>query len=407
MKNIYLKDKNIDKKVLNAFKKISPSRIKIEDRHIIDKYQKWHNQLFFNLKFPTKMFNQSKVIDFGCGTGEVDIILGKYGAKIFGFDFNNISIDRANVLKKKFELTQSLNFKVKDISKIKVKKNTYDIAFSAGVIAHVKNPKLLFEKMCDTTKVNGYLILGYVEDSGLIQRLFHRAIVQKFKTLDFNKQKKIALKFFPKHIERSIKYGARSADTVINDYIVNPLYNGLNIKDLNKWALKKNFRFYSSVPNLNTSFVANPAYIKQIDFLKTEYNTLLSFNRLRWMFAQNSDDKVFKKFNLNSTSLSKQIEDYMGSLYTDLQSDNINYSNLYKSSLKARKLNSEIYKYIENFNKTITANIFNSVESIINLTSALKENKIKSFNKSSTLTKGIFKGYNGLGTSYVIWEKLK
>ena len=190
MKNSYLKDLNIEKKVLKSFKKITPSKIKIENNSVLKKYTKWHEQLFFNLKFPTKMFNKSNVIDFGCGTGEVDVVLARYGAKVNAFDYNDKSINRANYLKKKFKLTKSLIFKTEDINKVKLKKNAYDIAFSAGVIAHVKNPRLMFENMCKVTKVDGYLILGYIEDSGLIQRLFHRAIIKKYKNFNFNQKKK-------------------------------------------------------------------------------------------------------------------------------------------------------------------------------------------------------------------------
>jgi 2-polyprenyl-3-methyl-5-hydroxy-6-metoxy-1,4-benzoquinol methylase len=407
MKNSFLKDLNIEKKVLKSFKKITPSKIKIENNSVLIKYTKWHEQLFFNLKFPTKMFNKSNVIDFGCGTGEVDVVLARYGAKVNAFDYNDKSINRANYLKKKFKLTKSLIFKTEDINKVKIKKNAYDIAFSAGVIAHVKNPRLMFENMCKVTKVDGYLILGYIEDSGLIQRLFHRAIIKKYKNFNFNQKKKIVLKLFPEHIERSVKYGSRSIDSIINDYIDNPLYNGLNIKNLNDWAYKKNFKFYNSVPNIIPTFNVNPGYIEQISFLKKEFNTLLSFNRLRWMFAQNTDEQVFKKFKLNSTSLSKEIEDYMGSVYEELQSNNINYSNLYKKSLKGRGLNTKIYKYISTFNASLSENLLNSVESIIKLTKILNSNKNHKLTLNNDIRKNFFKGYNGLGTSYAIWKKIK
>ena len=47
MKNSFLKDLNIEKKVLKSFKKITPSKIKIENNSVLIKYTKWHEQLFF------------------------------------------------------------------------------------------------------------------------------------------------------------------------------------------------------------------------------------------------------------------------------------------------------------------------------------------------------------------------
>lgn len=44
------------------------------------------------------------MLDFGCGTGEVDVVYAKWGAKVKGFDFNNISVDRANEFKRPFSI---------------------------------------------------------------------------------------------------------------------------------------------------------------------------------------------------------------------------------------------------------------------------------------------------------------
>ena len=89
------------KEVLRDFKKKSPSKINIENKKIFKKYLKNHLNLFNeSLKFPIELFKNKKVLDLGCGTGEVDIILNSFGAKCYGFDFNDISINRANFLKK-------------------------------------------------------------------------------------------------------------------------------------------------------------------------------------------------------------------------------------------------------------------------------------------------------------------
>ena len=110
------------KKVLRDFRKKSPSKIKIENEKIFKKYLKNHLNLFNeNLKFPTELFKNKKVLDLGCGTGEVDIVLNSFGAKCFGYDFNEKSIDRANFLKKKFRI-KNIFFKKKNIEDLKKEK---------------------------------------------------------------------------------------------------------------------------------------------------------------------------------------------------------------------------------------------------------------------------------------------
>jgi 2-polyprenyl-3-methyl-5-hydroxy-6-metoxy-1,4-benzoquinol methylase len=82
--------------VLKAFQKVSPSRINIEDDDVLKRYTKDHYKLFLKkLKFPPEMFKGKNIVDFGCGTGEVDILLARWGGMIRGFDFNPSAIERA------------------------------------------------------------------------------------------------------------------------------------------------------------------------------------------------------------------------------------------------------------------------------------------------------------------------
>ena len=102
--------------VLSAFQKISPSTISIEEQDTFSDYLYKHETLFrYRLRFPPELFRNASVIDFGCGTGEVDIVLATWGASICGFDFNPISIDRAVYLRKSFNLDSQLSFFVDDV----------------------------------------------------------------------------------------------------------------------------------------------------------------------------------------------------------------------------------------------------------------------------------------------------
>ena len=53
----------------------------------MNNYLNLHVNLFENLKFPTELFKNKKIIDLGCGTGEVDLVLNKFGGKLECIDF--------------------------------------------------------------------------------------------------------------------------------------------------------------------------------------------------------------------------------------------------------------------------------------------------------------------------------
>jgi len=68
--------------VLSAFQKVSPSHIGIESKERFAEYQQNHFNLFFHkLKFPPELFLGKKLIDFGCGTGEVNMVLANWGGR--------------------------------------------------------------------------------------------------------------------------------------------------------------------------------------------------------------------------------------------------------------------------------------------------------------------------------------
>ena len=78
--------------VLKAFQKVSPSRIAIEDDEVLKQYVKNHYNLFLKkLKFPPEIFKNKNIVDFGCGTGELDVVLAKWEAVVRGFDFEHLN----------------------------------------------------------------------------------------------------------------------------------------------------------------------------------------------------------------------------------------------------------------------------------------------------------------------------
>ena len=397
---------NWQKNVLRDFKKKSPSKIKIEDKKIFKKYLKNHLNLFNdNLKFPVELFKNKKVLDLGCGTGEVDIILNSFGAKCYGFDFNNISIDRANFLKKKYKI-KNLYFKKQNIEDLKIKKEFYDIAVSFGVIPHVYNRENLLKKLVQSTKKNGYIILGYVEDGGLIQRLLHRAIIRKINENNNKDIFSLAKKIFSEHIKRSVKYGLRSEESIINDYLVNQAYIGIPMGKLVNWQKKYNLKFYSKCPDASLPLRIDPSF--QNPTLEEKINKqLYSLSNLRSVFSMMPDKEVFNSiFSKNKIDISKDIDIFIKLLTKILQRDK-NTANK-KELLKIKNSKTQVAKKIIKINNLIKkythGNFDKLSQEIIEIISEISNKKF-SFESLNKKVNYLFKGYNGLGTSYIVFKK--
>jgi 2-polyprenyl-3-methyl-5-hydroxy-6-metoxy-1,4-benzoquinol methylase len=392
--------------VLKDFKKKSPSKINIENKKVFKRYLDNHLNLFNeNLKFPIEIFKNKRILDLGCGTGEVDIILNSFGAKCYGFDFNEISIDRANFLKKKYKL-KNIFFKKKKVEDLKIKKASYDISISFGVIAHIYNREKLFKKLVNATKKDGYIILGYVEDGGLIQRLLHRAIIRK---INENNNKDIfilAKKIFSEHIKRSVKFGLRSEEGIINDYLVNQAYIGISMDQMLSWQKKYKLKFYSKSPDATLPLRIDPGFQDNI----LNHNTskeLYSLSNLRSVFSMKSDQDIFNNiFFKNKLNVSSEIN-FLIKKITKILQKKVNKASK-KELLEIKKIKAILSKKLKKLTSQISIDTnknFNSyTKEIIDIIYELSKKKFsfKSLNKKINY---LFKGYNGLGTSYIVFKK--
>lgn len=72
-----MKKRSVSSDVLRTYQRLSPSPLGVEDPAIFAKVEdRLKAILFHRLKFPPAYFDGRSVVDFGCGTGEKDVVLG-------------------------------------------------------------------------------------------------------------------------------------------------------------------------------------------------------------------------------------------------------------------------------------------------------------------------------------------
>lgn len=389
--------RNAQKEVLEVYQKISPSKLEIEKSDIFKSVEdRLKKILFKKLKIHNAMFDNSTVLDFGCGTGEKDVILAKWGAFVEGIDFNNKSVERAKEISKFFSLKNNLDFTTQDVLNPVTKKDSYDFVISLGVIPHVDNPKKLLENMASRVKDDGFCVLGYLDISGNLQRILHGSIVKSISKLDPNSDlNNIALELFEEHLDRCSKYGGRSKDVVINDYITNPHSWGIDTFEIIEFMQGQGLELYSSYPLVPNFWNVLPPEHKE-----TESNFDHIFIRIQqflWMFANNNNqidipedvinlknyNQTFKQFQTDVHSLSlKNKGEYLINTFNDI--DKI------------------LTSYISHFLK----NTKHDIQVIIELINQFETSQVcKTQLLKSTQNSNLFKGFNGFGTCYLSFYK--
>ncbi len=101
-----------------------------------------------------------KILDIGCSQGIVSILLGREGKKIDAIDISSESIDYAKkeLEKEHASVQETVNFRVANFM-TEPFDNDYDTVLLTEVIEHISDPESFLEKVSQTIKPDGKLII--------------------------------------------------------------------------------------------------------------------------------------------------------------------------------------------------------------------------------------------------------
>ncbi len=114
----------------------------------------------------------ASVIDVGTGTGQLAAFLSLRRSCVWGIDFSDASLQKAQALKKKLHL-DSLHFKKVDImdqNQLTRLGRQFDYVLCFGVLHHTADPEKGFHHLVQLVKPRGYIALGLYNSFG---RFFH------------------------------------------------------------------------------------------------------------------------------------------------------------------------------------------------------------------------------------------
>lgn len=382
------------KEVLEKYMFMSPSALPIEET--TDEYKKIENRLnsilFHRLKFPRSYFNGITVADFGCGTGESAVILGKWGAKVHGIDFNPISIERANQLKTQFKLEDRLSFSQADILKPDHTRDNFDFVMSDGVLPHVEEPYTLLNQMATHTKPGGFMMLGYLDLAANSQRLIHGVLTRALaKNLKNEELTKVAYTLFPEHFDRALKYGRRSIEATVNDYIGNVHSYGVDTVSIIQHMTQKGFSLHTSYP-LVASFI-NEIPADQYTSEEIEKNLLYwRVQQLSWVFSS----------YYNEWKMDVDSGEDVHALLVDLEKTILSEKTTLNIGTVVLKMNETISLFEKKMTDFMKSHIRNGLDELLITLNGLQAPSLsQESQKQISSFKRMFKGFNGFPTMYL------
>ena len=192
--------------------------------------------------FYAKILNEqtpfnSKVLEVGCGTGQLSNYLGIANRYVFGVDMCLNSLKLAENFRKENNICNTSFIQMNLFNPV-FKKASFDLVICQGVLHHTSNPYLGFQKISQLVKKNGYIIIGLYNKYGRILTDIRRLIF-KFTGDNF--------KFIDPRL-RKIDRGKLKRESWFNDQYKHPHESKHTIGEVINWLELNNFDFINSIP---------------------------------------------------------------------------------------------------------------------------------------------------------------
>lgn len=130
----------------------------------------------------------AKVLECGCGTGQLSNFLGmRYGRTVFGTDLCLNSLTLAENFRARCGI-KNANFVQMNLFRPAFRPNTFDVVISNGVLHHTGDPLGGFKSISKLLKPGGYIVIGLYNTIGRLgtdfKRMLFHASADKLKFLD-------------------------------------------------------------------------------------------------------------------------------------------------------------------------------------------------------------------------------
>jgi len=181
----------------------------------------------------------ARVLEVGCGTGQLCNFLGIADRAVYGTDICINSLKLAQNFKNKNNI-ERVKFYQMNLFRPIFKEQSFSFVICNGALHHTSDPFLGFQTIARLVKKGGYILIGlynkYARIPIDILRLFFR--MSRFR-----------LTFLDPRLKEN-KLGSRKKEAWVADQYKNPHESKHAIKEILKWFDQTDFDFINSIPKL-------------------------------------------------------------------------------------------------------------------------------------------------------------
>src|SRR5437016_12150035 len=101
----------------------------------------------------------ARIVEIGCGTGQMSLYLARAHRVVIGADLTRASVRLGQAAARRFGIDRVL-FIETDLRYPALKPASFDVVFSSGVLHHTSNPRESFARLASLARPGGLIVLG-------------------------------------------------------------------------------------------------------------------------------------------------------------------------------------------------------------------------------------------------------
>jgi 2-polyprenyl-3-methyl-5-hydroxy-6-metoxy-1,4-benzoquinol methylase len=225
----------------------------------------------FAKKLDNEIPYHSRVLEAGCGTGQLSISLSRYGRKIHSIDLSEGSLMEAKSFIDKNEI-KNVQLAKMNIFNLCFPKNYFDVIISNGVLHHTHNPELAFSKLVECLKPGGIIIIGLYHKYGRVVQNIRQKLIQTF-----GERIKFIDKRFSENLSERKKYAW------FRDQYNNPHETKHSYHEVVKWFESEDIKFINSLPfnfDINDKLFDQRPILSKSEILLKEYALMFNLRQI-------------------------------------------------------------------------------------------------------------------------------
>lgn len=178
-----------------------------------------------------------RILDAGCGTGQIAVFLSLTHRTVVGMDFSLASLQCGHAFKSKFNLGD-VHFVQMDLFNLGWRSSTFDLVMANGVLHHTAASEEAFGLLCKLLKPEGYIVVGLYNSYG---RLLHNLRKAFYKMTGLQLEGLM----WPRRM------GKRKRQAWFLDQYEHPHEVTVSVDEVLGWFRKHGIEYVSSVPRIN------------------------------------------------------------------------------------------------------------------------------------------------------------